>query len=136
MKKFRFLIIILGLFLLTGCNNTFTAIEEIEYNTLEEKIENKDNFILEVMQTGCSHCEEFTPRFKSVLEEYKVEAYSINLSNLTKEEDKKLDKIALVTGTPTVLFFKKGKEETLYRLVGAASDNEVIKKLKSAGYIK
>ena len=136
MKKFGFLIIAIVLLLLTGCGSTFTAIEEIEYDTLEEKIENKDNFILEVMQTGCSHCEEFTPRFRSVLSEYKIKAYSINLSNLTKEETKKLNKIALVTGTPTVLFFKKGKEETLYRLVGAASDNEVVKKLKSTGYIK
>ncbi len=135
-KKIIFLVMLMGIFLLTGCKNNLNTVKEIDFATLESKIENKDTFILEVVQTGCSHCEEFSPVFRSVLGKYNLKGYSINLSNLTEEEKDKLYEITEVEGTPTVCFFKKGNEEVMNKIVGAVSNKEVVNKLKDAKYIK
>lgn len=134
MKKiFLFLTILLGCFLLTGCS----SLKEINYSTLKEMLDNKESFILEVVQTDCSHCKEFSPRFDEVLKEYGLEAYKIDTQKLSKEEKKELDSIIYVSGTPTVVFIKNGEEtETYNRISGAVSNEKIVKKLKQAGYIE
>ena len=92
-KKIIFLVILVGVLFLTGCKNSLNTVKEIDFSTLQGKIENKETFILEIVQTGCSHCEEFSPRFREVLSKYDLTGYSINLSNLTEEEKNKLTKI-------------------------------------------
>lgn len=135
-KKIIFLVMLVGVLLLTGCKNSINSVKEIDFATLQSKIDNKETFILEVIQTGCSHCEEFSPRLRSVLANYDLTAYSINLSNLTEDEKNKLYEITEISGTPTVCFFKKGNEEIMNKIVGAVSNKEVITKLKDAKYIK
>ena len=135
-KKIIFLVILVGVLFLTGCKNNLNTVKEIDFTTLQNKIKNKETFILEIIQTGCSHCEEFSPRFRTVLGDYDLTGYSINLSNLTEEEKNKLYEIAEVSGTPTVCFFKKGNEEVMNKIVGAVSNKEIYNKLKDAKYIK
>lgn len=84
------MVILVGVLLLTGCKNSLNTVKEIDFSTLQGKIENKETFILEIVQTGCSHCEEFSPRFREVLSKYDLTGYSINLSNLTEEEKNKI----------------------------------------------
>lgn len=134
-KKIIFLVILVGVLFLTGCKNNLNTVKEIDFTTLQNKIENKETFILEIIQTGCSHCEEFSPRFRTVLGDYDLTGYSINLSNLTEEEKNKLYEIIEVSGTPTVCFFKKGNEEVMNKIVGAVSNKEIYNKLKDAKYI-
>lgn len=123
-KKIKYILLSLIAIILTGCTNS-KMITEIDYSKLEELISNEDTFILEVVQTGCGHCEEFAPRFRAVLKEEGKEAYSINLYNLTKEEAKKFNELTTsVTGTPTVLFFKEGKE-TSNRIYGAVNNDKI-----------
>ena len=123
-KKIKFLLIGIFIVFLTGCGSNSTIIE-VDYSKLEEMIDNKESFILEVVQTGCSHCEEFSPRFKAVLKTNDLEAYSLNLYNLTEEESEKFSKLTTsVTGTPTVLFFKDGKE-TSNKISGAVSNEKI-----------
>ena len=119
---------------ITGCNNTNT-ITEINYSDLEEMIDNKESFILEIVQTGCSHCQEFSPRFKAVLKTNDIEAYSLNLYNLTEEESEKFDELTTISGTPTVLFFEDGKE-TSNRIYGAVNNEKIEEHLKDGGYIE
>ena len=135
-KGIILLAIFIGVLFLTGCSNNLNTVKEIDFTTLKSKIDNKETFILEVIQTGCSHCEEFSPRFRSVLAEYNLTGYSINLSNLTTEEKDKLYEITEISGTPTVCFFKDGKEQVMNKIVGAVSNKEVITKLKDTKYIK
>lgn len=135
-KGFILLTIFIGILFLTGCSNNLNTIKEIDFTTLKSKVDNKETFILEVVQTGCSHCEEFSPRFRSILSEYNLTGYSINLSNLTTEEKEKLQEITEISGTPTVCFFKEGNEEIMNKIVGAVSNKEVITKLKDTKYIK
>ena len=123
-KKIKYVLLLVVAIFLTGCTNS-KIITDIEYSKLEELIDNEDTFILEVVQTGCSHCEEFTPRFRAVLKEEGKEAYSINLYNMTKEDAKKFNELTTsVTGTPTVLFFEKGKE-TSNRIYGAVDNDKI-----------
>lgn len=134
MKKFSFIVIVIATLFLTGCSNS--VITEIDYNKLENLIENEETFILEITQTGCSHCQEFSPRFQAILKTNDLTAYNLNLYNMTKEEQDKFNDLTTVTGTPTVLFFKDGKEMTNTKIVGAQSNDEVKKILKRAGFIE
>lgn len=123
-RKIKYLLITILAIFLTGCSNN-NVITDIEYSKLEELIDNKESFILEVMQTGCSHCEEFTPRFRAILKEENMEAYSINLYNLTEEDAEKFNKLTTsVSGTPTVLYFEDGKE-TSHKINGAVSNEKI-----------
>ncbi len=135
MKKVFVLALVIGCLFLTGCSNgNSDVITEIDYSRLEDLIDNKEKFILEVIQTGCSHCEEFSPRFKAVLKTNDLTAYSLNLYNLTEGEEEKFDEIASVSGTPTVLFFEDGKEVKDYRISGAVSNSLIEMHLENAGY--
>lgn len=123
-KNIKFLLIGILALILTGCSSS-KVITDIDYSKLEEMIDNKESFILEVVQTGCSHCEEFSPRFKVVLKTNDEEAYSLNLYNMTDEERKKFNELTTsVSGTPTVLYFEDGKE-TSHKINGAVSNEKI-----------
>ena len=123
-KKIKFLLIGIFIVFLTGCSNS-NVITDIDYSKLEEMIDNKESFILEIVQTGCSHCEEFSPRFRAVLKTNDKEAYSLNLYNMTEEESKKFSELTTsVSGTPTVLYFENGKE-TSHKINGAVSNEKI-----------
>lgn len=136
MKKILKLIMIFTFaFIITGCNCKSTV--EISYKDLEKKLENKESFILEIVQDGCSNCENFAPKFKKILIKNKLTAFSINLSNLSEEDNKKLENLYNITGTPAVIFIEKGEEPNIQRrIVGNVSKTKIISKLKIAGYIK
>ena len=123
-KKIKYLLIGILALILTGCSSS-KVITDIDYSKLEEMIDNKESFILEVIQTGCSHCEEFSPRFKAVLKTNDEEAYSLNLYNMTDDELKKFNELTTsVSGTPTVLYFEDGKE-TSHKINGAVSNEKI-----------
>lgn len=135
MKKKIFMLSIAILFLLTGC--TKSQLISSDYNTIEKKIKQKDTFIIEVIQTGCSACKEFTPRFRKIINKYKIPVYQLNYTDLNKEDKKKFDDTISISSTPTVIFIKEGKESSvLTRIVGAEDNDKVIESLKSNGYIK
>lgn len=138
--KYLSLFLVLVVFLV-GCNNQVNeepkSLIEIDYYTLNEKLNDGDSFILEVVQTGCSNCTAFTPKFEKVLEAYNLTAYSLNISDLSPEDSNDFLSKYKVDGTPTVMFFEKGKEtSTLKRLVGNKSEAQIESKLRSNGYIK
>lgn len=114
-----------------------TKLVNVGMSELETKINNKDDFILVITQTGCSHCEQYLPELDRTLKEINLEAYTLNISNLSSEEKTTLNKYANFGGTPTTIFFTEGKEKTaLNRIVGYASKAKITERLKSLGYIK
>ena len=136
MKKIlKVFLVFIFMMMLTGCGSDGKTITEISYSELEEMIDSKDSFILEIIQTGCSHCEEFTPRFTAMLKTNDLTAYSLNLYNLSEEDRDKFDDLTNVSGTPTVLFFEDG-EEISTRISGAVSNNKIEDYLQEAGYIE
>ena len=133
-KTLKIFIIAVFLMIITGCSKN---IAEITYKDLEKSLENKETFILEIVQDGCSNCEEFTPKFEKVLSKYNIKVKQINLTKLTEEDNTKLTNLYNATGTPTVIFITEGKEESISRrIVGNISKDKIISKLKVAGYIK
>lgn len=110
---------------------------ELTYKELEEKIKNKNTFILVYTQTNCSHCHEYKPILKRTLAKEELYAYEIVLDKLEKEERTKLNDIANVGGTPTTVFIKDGQEiNTSSRIVGVAREDKLISRFKYLGYIE
>lgn len=136
MKKLKnILLVIFVILLLSGCGNT--RAEEISYSDLEKMLEEKQSFILEIVQDGCHNCESFSPKFEKILKQYKLTAKQINLSNISEDENTKLQNLFNVSGTPTVIFIEDGKEPSITRRIVGNRDKDFIKsKLKIAGYIK
>ncbi len=140
LKFFSLFIVIVVLVLGCGNNKSKEHLIDISYDELNKKIANNDTFILEIVQDGCQHCSNFTPVFTSVLEEYDLTAYSINIyvdkigsANLQEF----LNTYGQDLGTPTVIFFEDGKEtSTMQRIEGEKSKNQIVSKLKTNGYIK
>lgn len=110
---------------------------ELKIDELEEKINNKDSFILVISQTTCSHCAEYKPRIKKVLAKYKITGYYIEKDLLDEEETARLSNIANISGTPTTVFIFDGEEtSSTTRITGAKSIDAIESRLKAMGYIK
>lgn len=134
-KALKFSVLIFALMLISGCNKTY--MKEISYDEYKKLLENEETFILEVMRTECSACINFEPKIKQVANDYKIEIKYINTDNLTTEEEDSLYKDTGISGTPTVLFYKNGKEETkASRINGSVSVDKIISKFKANGFLK
>lgn len=132
MKKFKIVLGVMILFLLTGCGES-KYLKEISYKEYEELIKNKESFVVEIMRDGCSACESFKPTLKEFTEEYKIEVKYINTDNLTDEE---IDTFG-ISGTPTLIFYKDGVEQTVSsRLIGAVSKDKIVAKFKANEFMK
>jgi predicted bacteriocin transport accessory protein len=132
MKKILCLLII-GIFLLTGCSNN---LKTIKYDEFEKMINNKETFILEISQNGCSHCNEYNPIIKKVLKDNNITAYNLNISYISNKEYDKLKEEYNFSGTPTTMFFNKGEEIFSSRIVGSTSETKLTKTLKRLKYVK
>lgn len=136
MKKIVKLTVLVVVFLLTtGCGKSY--MKEISYDEYKELIQNKETFILEIMRTDCSACISFKPKITDVANDYKIEVKYINTDHLTEEENNKLAQETGVTGTPTVIFYHEGLEETVAtRINGSVSKDKIISKFKINGFIE
>ena len=146
MKKKTYLIILiillillfvsLGILYIRKKEEENTLVYEINIQQLEEKINNKDTFILVMTQTGCVHCQSYLPTIKKVSREYGVTFYVLNRAKLSKEEYNRLKDIANISGTPATIFIVDGEEKTaLNRLTGSIEKSRLVEKLISEGYI-
>ena len=136
MKKIiKSLLLICVCIMLCSCSNK--NIKEINLDDFEDKINNKETFALYIGNEDCSHCVAYKPTLEKVLKEYKIKIYHIDNSKLSEKEYNKLKSYVYISGTPTIIFFEKGNEEsTLSRIVGEMSYEDTIEKFKENGYIK
>jgi len=112
-------------------------LKEIEYEQLIQKIEGKESFVVLFSQTTCAHCMDFKPKLQSVANKYKVYIYYLETDLLNDEEREKLKTYFNFSGTPTTIFVTEGEEKTAAtRINGDVSEEKIISKLKSNGYIK
>ena len=130
-KNLKIFLLVIGILFLTGCSKNY--IKEIDYNQYKELISSNKTFILEVMRDDCINCKNFKPKLNEVAKEYNIEIMSISTDNLSDEE---LDVFG-VSGTPTVIFYKNGKEETTAaRIIGDTSKDKIVTKYKASDFIK
>ena len=111
------------------------TLEKIKFAELQEKIDNKESFILVYTQESCSHCLQYKPVLKEVLLENGLKAYEIDISKIDKKDKSKLKDIANADSTPTTIFISKGQEHsTTSRIVGAVKKDTIISRLKVTLY--
>ena len=152
MKKL--IMILLSIVLVTGCTNTESGILKnykvssdtkvsdnlkepiaLSFEEYEQKINNKDSFVLLMWQTGCSHCEDFEPILNKVISYYHLEVSSINRAELSEEEYSKISNKTFVTGTPTTVVFKEGVTQSK-KLVGSKDEQSVVDFLVRYNYLE
>lgn len=112
-------------------------LNNIKVNTLVQKIKNKEDLVLLISQTTCSHCANYKPKLEKVANKYKIDVYYIDVDLLTDEEVKTFESYISFDGsTPVTIFLKNGEETTVAnRINGDASTEKIEKKLKSNGFI-
>ncbi|MBR4619310.1 MAG: thioredoxin family protein [Bacilli bacterium] len=129
-KKILIIATLICCLITTGCTRTIT------YKTFIDRINNKESMIVEVIQTGCSHCEKFEPVFSKFTKENNLSYVKLNISNISDDDYNYLNTHYGVSGTPTVLIIKNGKELSDYRISGEVSTDVLKDTFKKAGYIK
>ncbi len=111
-------------------------IDQITLQELEKKIENKENFVLLVSMTNCSHCILYKPIFSEVINGNNITAYDIDVEPMTPTQYERLDKLIDIDGTPTTIFFKDGVEIEESRLVGYQEKDVLIDSMKKYDFMK
>ena len=112
-------------------------LKEIKYEQVIEKVENKESFVLLFSQTTCSHCMDYKPKLKRVANRYKIKIYYLETDLLSGEESEELKTHFSFRGTPTTIFVIDGEEKTAAtRINGDVSEEKIVSKLKSNGFIK
>lgn len=130
------LVILVGLFIADRLLSKDYLVE-IKYNEVMKKVENKENFVLLLSQTTCTHCADYKPKLREVSNKYKVTIYYLEVDLLKEKEEVELKKHFNYSSTPVTVFAKEGYETTAAtRIVGDVSKEKIISKLKSNGYIK
>ena len=141
-KKMKYIIcgilVIIGLgigYFLFSLNDNLV---KLDYSELIRKIDNKEDFVLCISRTTCSHCDAYKPKLRKIANKYDIKIYytDVDLYDINDLEDFS-SKISFDGSTPITLFIKNGKETTTAtRIGGNVSTDKIIDKLKKNGFIK
>lgn len=136
MKYIKYLCIICMILLLSGCRSKITTYEQIDYNTYTEKKSQKEDYILYLGSSSCSHCQNFKPVLESIIEEYQLQIFYVDISTLTEKEYAVLKNDTKLQGTPTVVFVEEGVVKTSPKIIGEVDYGTAVSKFEESGYIK
>ena len=138
-KKKKIIVIIASILVVAGLiiyyfiHSYDSNLIEINYNELKEKIDNKEDFVLCVSRTTCIHCQDYKPKLKKVGYKYKIDIYLLNDDELKMFKNT----VSFDGSTPITIFFKNGEEKTTAtRIEGDVSEEKLINKLKTNGFIE
>ena len=130
-------VIILGILLFVNGKSSKYGLLELKYDDVIEKFNNKEDFVLVISQTTCAHCISYKPILRSVSKKYKIKTYYIDVDLLNDKETEELKKYVSYSDTPSTLFIKDGTESTrANRIVGEATEEKIVSKLKQNNFIK
>lgn len=102
-KKTIIIIIIIGLGIGLGylLFNSNSNLIELDYHNLENKINNKESFVVCISRTTCSHCNDYKPKLRKVANKYKINIYYTDIDKYNKTDLEKFNKlISFDGGTP------------------------------------
>lgn len=139
MKKIILYMLILttALFTLSACDKKLTTYEELTYNEVMSKLDNKESFALFIGSSECSHCADYKITLEKFIKDKQVKVYYLNIINLSGDEYNHFVSLINFGGTtPTTVFINDGEETTVYnRIVGAQSYSKITSKFKAAGFL-
>lgn len=131
------LVIILGILLFVNGKSSKYGLFELKYDDVMEKFNNKEDFVLVISQTTCEHCISYKPVLRSTSKKNKIKTYYIDVDLLNDKETEELKKYVSYSDTPSTLFIKDGTESTrANRIVGEATEEKIVSKLKQNNFIK
>lgn len=131
------LVVILGILLFVNDKSSKYGLFELKYDDVMEKFNNKEDFVLVISQTTCAHCISYKPVLRSVSKKYRIKTYYIDVDLLNDKETEELKKYVSYSDTPSTLFIKDGTESTrANRIVGEATEEKIVSKLKQNNFIK
>ena len=130
------LILIISFLLINKISNYNKGdLKPITFKEIQEKKANKEDFILIVSQSTCSHCASYKPKVKQIAKEHGITVYYIDI-DLEKNEDEVIKELHITGETPMTLFYLEGKETSiLNRIVGDLGTEKVINQFKKLGFI-
>lgn len=131
----RIVLLIFGILIFSGCGNS-NSLKNMSYDEFKEKIENKETFVTYISRTGCSHCEAYEPTLIKVLKDYGIEAYKINLANVTSAEENSIKKKTGLEGTPTLIYIEEGRADIDGSLIGESTYENTVDFFKDIEMIK
>lgn len=111
---------------------------KLTYDTVTQKIENKDTFILVVSQSTCSHCATYKPKLKKITQKYGIDVYYIDYDEESESTQTEfLKEFNLSGSTPTTLFIENGKEKSLLnRIEGDLSESTIITQFQKMNFLE
>lgn len=121
---------------LTGCGNKITTYHEIDYSEYTNLIDSKEDFILYIGSSNCSHCLNFKPTLEKIIEEYQLDVKYIDVSTLSDKEYAVLQNKTKLKGTPTIVFVEDGVVQTNPKIQGEVSYTVALQKFKESKYVK
>lgn len=132
-----FIIIIATLLIVNITTEKKGELISLNYKEIKEKVINKDNFILVVSQSTCSHCANYKPKLTTIAKKYNINIYYIDYDlEKTKDQKEFLEEYDLDGSTPVTIFIKKGRQTKLFdRIEGEVSKEKTISIYKKMGFI-
>ena len=131
------LLIILISFLIICNLNSGGKLIKLSYKEVQNKIDNKETFVLVLSQSTCSHCADYKPKLINIAKENNINIYYLDYDTDTYDTEKILKFFNFDGGTPTTFFYKDGEELSLMdRISGDVSKQTLLNKLKKLEYIK
>ena len=119
------------------------SIYQIQVGDTLDTIANKVDFILFIGSETCAHCAAFKDTVNSIVKNYQIKIYYIDINKFSNTESSKFKTIINYSGTPTTVFIKNGSElkdengnVTIYRINGNIEYEKVVNKIKKAGFIE
>lgn len=108
MKKLITVLMVV-MFVLVGCSGAKSS-TLITSDDAIAKLDNKDSFIFYVGSKDCPACQQFSPTFDEVAEDFPDLLYSVELTKEagTDSFSKLEESIGQVTATPTIFVIKDG----------------------------
>lgn len=107
----------------------YSNIHEITVSDLDKMIDDKEDFILLVSQTSCSHCISFKPILNEALKQEKIIGYELDVQKISTSEKREIFDKLDVSGTPTTQIYIDGKRQ-FGRIIGVDTKANVIEFVK------
>lgn len=132
------IVIIIGVIIWYGISAGSKNFIKLNYSDVLEKVNNKEDFVLCVSASECTHCKSYKPKLRKISKDYDIKIYYTDIDKFDdKDYDEFKEKFSFDGGTPTTIFFKDGEEKTTAtRIEGDISMEKTIDKLKKNGFIE
>lgn len=99
-------------------SNTYNYLDSITVENFEEKVKNKEKFIVYIGRPDCSDCLFFDPMFEKFVHQKHLndKIIYLNIRNYRAEDKKRWDDFKSKYGfnqTPAIIYFEDGKNKSI-----------------------